>query len=455
MRADVGWGSTDMLQTNPSQIADLDSVSTTILVAEDDPITRQLLKRFLEEKGHQVLVAEDGEQAWSLFVEHHPRMVVTDWRMPKLDGLELCQRIREYENNEYTFVVVLTSTTDREAMVQGFAAGADDFMTKPFDRAELTWRIFSGIRVLNLHSDLENRIHQLDEARHRLEAANEEMQQGLQAAAKTQRALLPKSPPEVNKINSAWFYQPSDHLGGDSLNLFKLDETRLGFFVADVCGHGLPSALLAVSLHRVLTPVLDQAGLLQTDEDSPIDLFSDPGRVLTEVNHRFPIKVENGEYFTSVYCVIDTAKSELAFCGAGHPSPIILSENGDTKQLATDGFPIGFDESIEYQTQRVQLNKGDRIMAYSDGILEQMNPAGEMYGMDRLIEMFKASAHLSIAELTDNLNRDIRSWSGSCGQQDDLSFISIEFDGQLNSSVPISETSTETIAAPSSTASAS
>ena len=415
---------------NKNKLADLQSEPTTVLVADDDPITRQLLKRFLEEKGHEVLVAEDGEQAWSLFVTHHPRLVLTDWRMPKLDGLGLCQRIRQDETADYTFVLILTSTTDRDAMVKGVAAGADDFMTKPFDRAELTWRIYSGMRVLDLQNSLENRIRQLDEARERLESANSEMKEGLDAAAKTQRALLPKSPPAVTQIDSAWSYEPSDHLGGDSLNVFKLTDTRFGFFVADVCGHGLPSALLAVSLHRVLTPVLSHAGLLQTDgDDDPIELFSDPGRVLTKVNQRFPMKIEDGEYFTAVYGVIDTETSELSYCGAGHPSPIVMSADGTIKQLAADGFPIGFDEGMEYETQTVRLQAGDRLVVYTDGILEAASPSGERFEIDRLIDILRKTKDTPIKKLIAQLNHDVEVFAGDLGQQDDLSIVAVEFQG--------------------------
>lgn len=130
--------------------------TTTVLVADDDPITRQLLKRYLEGKGHTVLVAVDGEQAWEIFVSHQPRLVVTDWRMPKLDGLQLCERIRDFQAAHYTYVLILTSTTEKEAMALGFAAGADDFMTKPFNREELNWRVQLGMRVIQLHSTLEN-----------------------------------------------------------------------------------------------------------------------------------------------------------------------------------------------------------------------------------------------------------------------------------------------------------
>ncbi len=416
---------------------------TTVLVVDDDPITRQLLKRFLEGKGNDVLVAKDGEQAWSLFVANRPRMVITDWRMPKLDGPGLCKRIRSSQSDEYTFVLILTSNADKDAKVQGFAAGADEFMIKPFDRAELTWRIHSSLRVIGLHSSLEERIRELDEAQKRLELANKEMSDGLQAASNTQRALLPAVAPDVANTDCAWFYQPSDHLGGDSLNIFRLDEHRLGFFIADVCGHGLPSALLAVSLHRVLTPVLGQPGLLLAgrEDECPIEFFSDPGRVLTEVNRRFPMSIERGEYCTAVYCVIDTLSGELRCAGAGHPHPVLLSDHEQDCQLNTDGFPIGFDDETEYETQVLKLHAGDRLWIYSDGICEAAAPDGEMFGRERLIEQLQNTKSLCVDDSVKALSERIDEWVADPRQQDDISIISAEFLGCVPASMNDSEES--------------
>ena len=365
---------------------------TTVLVADDDPISRQLMKRFLESQGHQVILATDGEQAWSLFLTHHPRLVITDWRMPKLDGLELCQRIRAHQHEAYTFVLILTSTTDRDAKVHGFAAGADEFMTKPFDRAELTWRIHSSMRVLSLHTNLQSRINDLKEARSRLELANQEMQEGLHAASTIQRSMLPAETPDVRNVDAAWIYEPSDHLGGDSMNLFRLDEHRMGFFIADVCGHGLPSALLAVTVNRLMSPRLGAALLSHEENLDPLEIYGDPGRVLTTVNQRLPMRIERGEYFTAVYGVIDSANGELLIAGAGHPHPVLFSAGSPDAKIITDGFPIGFDDTTTYQTQSFRLKAGDRLCIYSDGIAEAARPDGEMFGRDRLADQIRRSA---------------------------------------------------------------
>ena len=396
---------------------------TKILVAEDDSISRRMLRKCLEDLGHEVVTAVDGKDAWDQFCEHQPRLLVTDRYMPLMDGMELCSRVRA-EADHYTFVLMLTSATEQDALVQGFAAGVDDFMPKPFDRVELEWRIRSGLRLVDLQQTLEQRLAALEETRASLEHANEEMEASLVAAAKIQRSLLPTQAPDVSGGAAAWIYKPSGHLGGDSLNVFALSPTTIGFFIVDVCGHGLPASLLAVAMHRVLSPVSGH-GLLGTDD--PVDLFSDPGRVLTEVNNRFPMKIEDGEYCTAVYGVLDASTGELRIASAGHPGPIVAPANGDTWQLTTQSFPIGFDSTVSYEAERIALQPGDRVLAFSDGIIEARGSQPEMFGVDRVIQHLLLQKDRDLSEVLSRLAEKQFAWEH--GQEDDLSMVLLEFEG--------------------------
>ena len=119
-----------------------------VLVAEDDPIAQELIRSFLESEGYEVTVANCGAEAWERFDASPTRFVITDWRMPGVTGLELCRRIREKQDSNYTYVVMLTANHEKGHFISGLAAGADDFVTKPFDPAELRIRMKSGTRVL-------------------------------------------------------------------------------------------------------------------------------------------------------------------------------------------------------------------------------------------------------------------------------------------------------------------
>jgi DNA-binding response OmpR family regulator len=125
-----------------------------ILIAEDDGVSRVVLSTKLRELGHKVLEARDGKEAWDLFQESHPRILVTDWIMPGLDGGELCQRIRGKADLPYTYIVVLTSLSGKGSYLDAMDAGADDFLTKPVDMDQLTARLKVAERVLALQTEV-------------------------------------------------------------------------------------------------------------------------------------------------------------------------------------------------------------------------------------------------------------------------------------------------------------
>ena len=126
-----------------------------ILIAEDDAISRRLLETILGKWGYEVVVALDGEQAWQVLqTENSPRLVILDWMMPGMDGIELCRRVRERLSVPYVYVLLLTARSQREDLLQGMDAGADDYVTKPFDANELKVRLRAGRRILDLQEQL-------------------------------------------------------------------------------------------------------------------------------------------------------------------------------------------------------------------------------------------------------------------------------------------------------------
>ena len=140
-----------------------------VLIAEDDAISRTILKKAVEKFGHEALVAEDGEKAWELF-QNTPEVdvVISDWMMPGIDGLELCRRVRKMNDPWYTFFVFLTALDDKEHLLEGMRAGADDYLAKPLDREQLQVRLIAASRVNSLH-------RQLNEQKAELEKLNREL----------------------------------------------------------------------------------------------------------------------------------------------------------------------------------------------------------------------------------------------------------------------------------------
>jgi two-component system, cell cycle response regulator len=139
-----------------------------VLIAEDDAVSRLTLRRAIEQLGHEVLVATDGTDAWELYRQHTVDVIVSDWLMPGMDGLDLCRRVRESQRETYTYFMLLTSLEGKQHFMQGMQAGADDYLTKPLDREELQVRLQVAARVTTLHHQLAEKTRELESANHAL-----------------------------------------------------------------------------------------------------------------------------------------------------------------------------------------------------------------------------------------------------------------------------------------------
>jgi len=399
-----------------------------ILAADDDRISQQVLSSVLREWGHEVVLAGDGDEAWRRFTADPARMVITDWMMPGIDGLELCRRIRSEDATCYTYIILLTANREKEHIAQGLAAGADDFVAKPFEVSELEGRVMAGLRILELEDKLEHRIAQVEQARAELERINRRLEDDLRSAARAQRALLPQVAPNYAAVRCAWRFQTCDALGGDSLNLFPLPDGKLGCYVADVSGHGVQAALLAVTLHQILTPGPDQRSLLASQYAEDGEAIG-PAGIAQLLNRRFQMDPRTMQYFTLVYGILDTQAGVLRYVAAGHPGPACISRSGRPLLLGSGGMPIGFHDQAEYREDAISLTPGDRICLYSDGLIERLNAAGEMFGQERLAATLANSRDRSLEAALDDLYSAVQRWARDREHEDDMSAILMEYGG--------------------------
>ncbi len=386
-----------------------------ILVAEDERITRATLTRQLEAAGHTVVAAEDGEQAWEAFQQGGFDLVMTDWEMPRLSGLELIQRIRAIDSPSYVYILMLTGRTDKADIVNGIEAGADDFLTKPFDRGELRVRLLAGERIVRLE-------RALSEQNVELRAASERMRADLQAAARVQRAMLPRAAIDTRAVRASWTYVPTDELAGDAIGFDLVDDRYLVAYIADVTGHGVPAALLAVRLMHAMEADKDPAA-------AGVSLRTPSSRI-AELNRRFCGDTSGGRFLTMILCVVDTHEGALLFSRAGHPLPIIV-RNGE--QVAVDdaaGLPLGILDEEQYEDVAIPLEPGDRVCLYSDGFMEQTVKGGsEQYGEARLRDLLLRGGGRTGDELVADAVESLTAWAGGRSFIDDVSLVVVEWLG--------------------------
>lgn len=384
-----------------------------VLIAEDEQSTRMRLQRNLEKLGFQPTAVENGAEAWEQFQTGEFSLVLTDWMMPKMDGLELIRHIRCDGQSQFAYIIMLTSKSETSEIVEGMEAGADDFVTKPFDRNELRVRVRAGQRIVELERTLSDQ--------------NQRMKTDLNAAAELQESLLPSETPQVDDVDFAWTFRPCDELAGDILGAFKLDEQHVGFYVADVSGHGVAASLLSVSISRMMSPTASQSSLLvQAADDAQQNHITAPNVVLRELNRRFPMEESGGRFFSIVYGVLHVPSRKLLVASAGHPPVMRLSASREIKPLEAEGMLIGIIDDYEYESCEVILNPGDRLFAYSDGVVEQLGDNDEEFGDPRLIEIISATGSNPLPDAIRSLEDAVVDWSPGGRLNDDLSILALQ-----------------------------
>ncbi len=389
-----------------------------ILVADDDPCWQLLIGRLLKKWGHESTVVENGKLAADLLAADPTfDVLITDWNMPLMPGPQLCAAAREIQRPGYLFIILQTGLADKDALVEGLNSGADAFISKPIQGPELLAHLRVADRVLSL----ENRLAQnLDQLRR----ANNRMRDDLVAAARVQRALLPRGTLDLPGVEFAWVYEATDEVGGDMCNFLRLDESHAAMTILDVSGHGVQAALLSAALNRVLTAQADTLGLLKRPRtDGQGYEIVPPAEVARQLNRHFPTPPETNQYFTFLYGVLDLPQLTLRMVRAGHPDPLIVSASGVRELKVDGGLPIGFMDDAEYTETTVKLKPGEAVVFYTDGVVEAFNASEEQFGFERMQEVLHNHRDQNIGPMLRSVSSSVCSFCGPIDRNDDITMV--------------------------------
>jgi sigma-B regulation protein RsbU (phosphoserine phosphatase) len=225
---------------------------------------------------------------------------------------------------------------------------------------------------------------------------------------------------EIGNLRFAWRFSPCDELGGDIFNAFALPGGRVGIYLLDVSGHGLPAALLSVTLSRLLTPV-GAPSLVEELRDGVLAART-PGDVVAELNRRFPIE-QNSHYFTMFYGVFDCQHSRLTYVSAGHPPALRISAGQSAGPLDGANFAVGWFDDATFDEQTISLAPGDSVVLYSDGIPETMNPGATHFGTDRLAAALDTRRGHGLETQLDGLMGDVETFRAGAEVCDDVTVL--------------------------------
>ncbi|MDE1175193.1 MAG: SpoIIE family protein phosphatase [Edaphobacter sp.] len=394
-----------------------------VLVVEEDLNTQNMLLGWLKDWGHQVTTAKDGAEAKLLLQNDGYELLLSDWTLPGLDALELCREIRERPGSHYCYIILYTLKAGEIDFVAGMDAGADDFVSIPLEAGRLRVRIRAAERILTLRQELAEQNASLNRLNEKLGTAYRTIQSDLQAASALQAGLMPTIFDVHPCFRLDWLVIPSSFLAGDNLNYFMMQDRYLVFYHLDVAGHGIPSALLSVTLNHLLSP---QPGspMVRFDPQLELKRIVPPIDVVGELNRRF--QPQGDGYFTMIYGVLDTQTCEVRFCQAGHPIPLQCNQRGEVVTVGEGGFPVGLWPDMTYEETTTVLPAGERLLLYSDGVLECTNPEGVAYSLDQLKQQLSASMEVSPKAALELIQRDLERWCEGNSFPDDVSMLIIE-----------------------------
>lgn len=384
-------------------VSAVDIRNARILVVDDKEANVRLIEGMLRVAGYTcVQSTTDPHQVCELHRANHYSLILLDLQMPFMDGFEVMEGLKEIEAGGYLPVLVITAQPDHK--LRALEAGAKDFVSKPFDMAELRARVHNILEVRLLHVELQTCIEVI-----RVKALEERKKDELELALaqETQESLLPRVLPQFENFRLDAFSKPTRYVGGDFYDFQQLSSGEWMGVLADVSGKGMAAALLSSMV----------LGAVSTEFRGG----NAPHHVLNRVNQLLCEKSLPYQFVTLFLFVLDP-DGIGEFISAGHNTAYIFrSATGKIEELAPDAYFLGMFDFASYQFRPLRLEKGDALVVYSDGLTDAANPQGEMFGEKRLLEIIRRGSPIK-----QTLLKAIEDFTQDVPQTDDITFLVVE-----------------------------
>ena len=381
-----------------------------ILSVDDEPDLEVLLSHYFRRKirkgEYEFTFAHNGLEALKLMVEHSDfDIVLSDINMPEMDGLTLLSKINELRNPAQKCIMV-SAYGDMKNIRTAMNRGAFDFATKPIDMEDLSLTIEKAVEEVNYIKQTQREHLQL-----------ESIQSDLAVAGEIQKAILPCRFPPFPEIKSLDIYAsmtPAKEIGGDFYDFFRLDDDRIGLVIADVSGKGVPAALFMAVSNTLLRSI-------SMTKDNSQDCIDELNRLLCRVN-------VNSMFVTVFYGILNHRTGELDYTNGGHnPAYILRGKNGELERLGR--FPnlvVGGFEDFSYKSESAQLNPGDSLFLYTDGITEAFDAKEQPFGDERLEDSLVELYHDDAKTIIEGVYADLGDFIGDTTQSDDITMVVVK-----------------------------
>ncbi|WP_417626555.1 PP2C family protein-serine/threonine phosphatase [Pararhodobacter aggregans] len=409
-----------------ARIASSERAIRHVLIVDDSRAQRMIVEAGLRGHGFIVHHADCGAKALELCSRQNIDLVLSDWMMPGMTGIEFCRALRALPSDRYVYFILLTSKSDKGAVAEGLDVGADDFLTKPLDQGELRARINAGERVLAMERALRGNNALLSETLDRLRNLYAALDRDLVEARNLQQSLLRERFHRYEEGEVSLILRSSGHVGGDMVGFFEVSPGVTGLYGIDVSGHGVTSALLTARLYGLLSGATpDQNIAVTMGPDGPVG--RPPAEVAAAMNRLMLSEIQTERYATLAYAEINRTNGHIRMVQAGHPYPVIQHRDGSISLLGEGGLPVGLLDEATYTGFETRLEPGERLLILSDGITECPNPDGVELGQEGLAEILRNLGDLKGTRLLDALMWELSRWHGSEDFPDDMSCAVYEY----------------------------
>lgn len=402
-----------------------------VLVVDDSALQRRIVALSLKKWGFLIYQADSGRKALEICESEKIDMVISDWVMPEMDGLEFCKNFRKLDRKRYGYFILVTSKNEKNDVAQGLDAGADDFLSKPVNTAELKARIRAGTRVLEMEQQLLAQNEVANNALRELRGLYDAINRDLAEAEKLQHSLIPERHKKFENAEISLLFKSSSHVGGDLVGFFSLSKDRVGLFSIDVSGHGVSSALLTVRLAGYLSPHNKTQNIAFDRQIDGSYRHRSPKDIARLLNERMMEELDTEHYFTMAFAEINLTNGHVIMVQAGHPHPIVFNPLTGVKYLGDGGPPIGLLPDLEFENFEFDLQVGDRLLLHSDGVTECQNKAGDLFDDEGLKQMLMRNLNGSGPKFLDDLIWELTNFSQGKPFGDDISAILVEFKGSM------------------------
>ncbi len=342
-----------------------------VLVVDDEAPIRDILGFYLKRAGYQVLMASQGVEALSEIAKLTPDLIISELKMPEMSGDELCKRVKADPLTRDAYFIIVSALDGTASKIGGLNLGADDMISKPFHAQEVLAKVESAFRLIAMQKEIKRQNRELTAFQDRMEGE-------LSLAAALQMGLLPKLPGEAAGSRYTHRYLPAEGIGGDIYAVSTAVDGGTALMIADVSGHGVTAALISA--------------MVKTSFESHVRQPGAPLAWAVGMNGDLSRSVLAEQFATAWVGHLDPATDMLRYVVAGHPAAIRIPGGAKgglhrPEFLQGKGFMLGLDENLPFSEQSTELKVGDRLVLYTDGLVEVEREDKSMLGEDGFLKI--------------------------------------------------------------------